>query len=658
MKSNSPSTEPLHIGIVGAGAAGLIATKVLTDQGFRCTTFEGQGGPGGVYRNCYEGATLTSSSVWTSFSHYPPRLAFEDGVGQGDASHPVHWKIPEYLRYLEAFTKREGLDAHIRFNTRVERCERIEGGWVLHTSGEHEGEHRVDRLLVCSGVHQGGFLPDVPGLESFEGEVLDTSRYKTVAPLCTNKRVLVVGGGESAADVSLQVQGEATACALSVRGGAGHVTPRTWGDARRSRELEGRGFPALDTDIGIANMGVPRQWWWLSGWRDIATLGLGGLHRVFRPVGPGMAYNLRRGSYISKQFGTKSAGFSQALLEGAEPKPGIASIDSKGVRFVDGTYFACDVIIFCTGFRHTLPFLSPQDQPPTTMGALDSRSLFKHMFVPGRGDELAFMGFVRPAFGSIPGLAEMQARCYAALLSGEISLPPADKMVETIEADGRMELQRFWAAKDHSALTDFALYLEGMAGWLGCRPAYRDLWRDDKRLFLRSLVCQVSAHRYWVFDPGEMGARVRDTMMRQQVSITATVDLHLFVMAVFLSAIGFDSLRPTSVLPPTRRERLVTRLASPLLVLLLVPSIYVTFMATLYRGLTPYHWHYCLDRLRGRPQGQVDFATAIDPRSLTNRMYLAAVSALTVAFLVAVAPVMVPTLLVFRAMGLRLRASD
>lgn len=647
----------MTVGIVGAGAAGLIAAKTLRDEGVDVTVFEAQDGPGGVYRRCYAGAQLTSSSVWTSFSCYPPRLAFEDGIGDGDASRPVHWMVTEYLVYLEAFVARFDLAPALRLSTRVERCRWTDGGWTLTTSGASPGEHRVDHLLVCSGVHQRGAVPELRGRDAFAGEVVHMAGCREIAALCRGRRVVVVGGGESAADIALQALDAADACALSVRG-TGHVTPRSLGDARRTRELERDGALPLDTDIGIANLGVSPRLAGLMSWKDTVGLGLSALLPPFRVAAPAMAVNLRRGSYISCAYGTKSAGYAQAVLDGCVPKPPIERLDESGVVFVDGSHFPCDLVLLCTGFEHGFAFLDEADHPPAgPSGGPSSRMLYKHMLPPGQGLRLAFLGFVRPAFGTIPGLAEIQARYYAALISGRAELPSDDVMGAQIAADARFEEERFFSGPRLPALTDFLWYLDEVAELAGLRPTHRELLRTDPRLFVRGLLCQVSAHRYWLTDPGSHGDTARETLRRQVVARTTLIDLHLFVLSAWVSTLGWTRIRPTTVRPEGARGRALAWLTAPLaaVLLLLLPSMWVAVWAGVIRLLGPYAGARAAARLSGRPRGEFDFGATADPRTPVQRVRRGWAAVLTVLFIVAMAPVVAPTAWLVRALGIEVR---
>ena len=121
------------------------------------------------------------------------------------------------------------------------------------------------------------------------------------------------------------------------------------------------------------------------------------------------------GGTVNEQFGTKDDAFVRALAAGTLKRVGgIRRFEGRSVYFDDGTVFEPDLVIFCTGFETRMRFF---EEPV----AIQERYL--NTFSPILGASLAFIGFVRPAFGAIPPLAELQARWFALLLSGEVKLP-------------------------------------------------------------------------------------------------------------------------------------------------------------------------------------------------------------------------------------------
>ena len=120
---------------------------------------------------------------------------------------PARDRVIEYLR---DYAQRNRLE--VRAGVEVERVEPVDGGWTLTTSA---GAVKAERVVVATGHSNVPFLPDWPGV--FAGEVVHSSDYRNAAPFA-GKRVLVVGAGNSGAEIAVDVaEGGAAAVWLSVR---------------------------------------------------------------------------------------------------------------------------------------------------------------------------------------------------------------------------------------------------------------------------------------------------------------------------------------------------------------------------------------------------------------------------------------------------------
>src|SRR5262249_6745757 len=115
---------------------------------------------------------------------------------------------------------------HIRFGARVDAvAQQANGQWAirwLDASGQHE--EMVDAVAVCSGLHQYPHQPRFPGQDTFQGAIIHGAQYRRPAQVA-GKRVLIVGAGESGADVVAEVAAHAAETVLSLRRGVA-VQPR------------------------------------------------------------------------------------------------------------------------------------------------------------------------------------------------------------------------------------------------------------------------------------------------------------------------------------------------------------------------------------------------------------------------------------------------
>ncbi|KAI8436324.1 hypothetical protein MSG28_004361 [Choristoneura fumiferana] len=71
-----------------------------------------------------------------------------------------------------------------------------------------------DYVFVCNGHYNTPFIPNIPGLKEFQGDIMHSHDYR-VPDIFTNKRVLVVGAGPSGMDIALEVTTVASRVILS-----------------------------------------------------------------------------------------------------------------------------------------------------------------------------------------------------------------------------------------------------------------------------------------------------------------------------------------------------------------------------------------------------------------------------------------------------------
>jgi cyclohexanone monooxygenase len=177
--------------VVGAGFAGLYALYQLREAGWSVQGFEAGGGVGGTwYWNRYPGARCDVDCVEYSYS-------FSDELQQDWVWTERYATQPEILRYLDHVADRFDLRRLIRFETRVEAAafDEASGGWEVRTS---DGEvTRAHYVVMATGCLSTANLPDIPGRDSFEGEVLHTGRWPHHPVEFAGKRVGVIGTGSS-----------------------------------------------------------------------------------------------------------------------------------------------------------------------------------------------------------------------------------------------------------------------------------------------------------------------------------------------------------------------------------------------------------------------------------------------------------------------------
>lgn len=424
--------NPEKVCIVGAGSSGLTACQVLSARGIPFDCFEKGSRIGGNWRyendngmsSAYRSLHINSARRVMSYRALPMPEDYPD--------YPSHAQI---ARYFDDYAERFGLNERIRFRTEVVAVEPADDGWevtVEDDDGKRES-HRYRAVLVANGHHWDprGPEPPFPGAGEFEGEQMHVHHYRE-PDLLEGKRVLVLGIGNSAVDIAVESSRIAEKTFIAMRRGA-YVLPKFLG-----------GKPIDEASPPIASrLPLSVQRFFMSRLLKLA-------------VGEMTDYGLPKPDHkLLEAHPTVSSELLPRIGHGdIEVKPNIDRFaGSRRVRFVDGSEEEIDLVVYCTGYRISFPFLSERVFP-----VRDNRlPLYRRVVAPERPG-LHFIGFIQP-LGPIMPIAEAQSEWVADLLEGKASLPSADEMRAEVGAYERRMRRRFVASKRHTIEVDFHPYL-------------------------------------------------------------------------------------------------------------------------------------------------------------------------------------------------------
>jgi dimethylaniline monooxygenase (N-oxide forming) len=421
-----------QVGIIGAGVSGLTAAKALKDAGITFECLEKGSGPGGMWR--YENDSGTSSAYRSlHIDSSRQSISFPD--------FPVPDHLPDYLshrqvlQHLENYAEHFRLGPFIRFATTVTRLEPApDGCWDVTIA--HPGEsapasvRRYRQVIVANGHLWDPRLPEFPG--SFAGTQTHSHFYRVADPY-EDKVVLVVGIGNSAVDIAVDLARRAERVLLSTRRSA-WIMPKYVMGVPTDRWL-GVMIRRLKLPVAAARALL----------RHVARLTIGNQERfgVPRPEHP-----------VWREHATLSQELLPYIGHGwITMKPNIARLEGDEVAFVDGSREPVDAIIYATGYRASFPFLDPdifrveEDRPPALyrrIVAVDRPSLF-------------FAGLVQP-IGPTITLVEIQARWMAAVLAGRIPLPDHDAMMREVERHRARVAAHYVNAARYTLEVDFRDY--------------------------------------------------------------------------------------------------------------------------------------------------------------------------------------------------------
>jgi len=410
------------IAVIGAGCSGLAVLKGLQDFGFRnMVCFEQNEEVGGnwlfspnpSHSSVFETTHIISSKKMSEFRGYPMPEEYPD--------YPSHLQV---LEYFKNFTDTFDLKQYIRFGARVNSINLESGKWKIKVNAE--AEESFDFLILANGHHSVPRYPDLPG--KFEGEYLHTHQFKNNMPF-KGKRVLVIGGGNSACDCAVECGRVASFVSISMR---------------RPHYIVPKFIMGKPTDIYNHEMR------WVPEW----------IARPLRKV----SLRLQIGSY--RQYGLEDPDFHVKydhptvnsellyfLRHGkVHPRKGILQIAGNRVTFEDGVTEAYDVIIAATGYKIATPFF---DSSLPDYSEAEEVDLYLRMFHPDY-PSLIYAGLVQPQ-GAIWPLVEAQAKLMANYIGGKWTLP--DNVKDLIQLEMKDIKEKYLVRKRHTIEVDYHDYL-------------------------------------------------------------------------------------------------------------------------------------------------------------------------------------------------------
>jgi cation diffusion facilitator CzcD-associated flavoprotein CzcO len=194
--------------IIGAGPAGLATAAALRARGLNAAILEKSDAVGAVWRRHYDRLHLHTDRARSGL----PGLPIPKAYGR----YPSRARVVEYLEaYAAKFELNPIFNAPVRAVQRDGRAWRAEAG---------ENSQTAPIVVVATGWADYPHTPTWPGMETFGGRVMHSSVYRNPTPF-TGKRVLVVGYGNSGAEIALDLAEAQIDVTLSVRGPV-NIIPR------------------------------------------------------------------------------------------------------------------------------------------------------------------------------------------------------------------------------------------------------------------------------------------------------------------------------------------------------------------------------------------------------------------------------------------------
>ena len=376
--------------VIGAGPSGITAIKNFADLGFEVTAFERCQGVGGNWRfndpsghsSVFETTHIISSKYTSFYEDFP--------LPESASDYPSHIEL---LDYFNSYTDHFDIRKLIKFETEVLNCNQLDDDtWEVEwkdSNTEQKHLNIFDGLVVCNGHHHKPRYPEYPG--DFSGELIHSHEFKSAKPF-KDKRVLVIGGGNSACDVAVETARVSASTSIS------------W---RRGYYLIPKFMYGLPVDLyALKNRWMP------TFLRESYT-------KMMLEIFQGKNEDIGLQKPAQNLFGTHPTVNSElyyAVRHGkVTPHVEIEKYDGNTVHFKNGKTGEYDVIIACTGFKIKHDFFKK-----SFINYEEGKTPLLHKMIPADIKNLYFIGLFQPLGCIWPG-AELQSKLAAKHLSGQWS---------------------------------------------------------------------------------------------------------------------------------------------------------------------------------------------------------------------------------------------
>lgn len=366
--------------VIGAGPAGLASAACLSRRGIDVRIVEQAADVGSAWRSHYDRLHLHTVKSHSAL----PGLAFP-------AEAPKYPSRLEVVAYLEAYARHHRLAPE--FGQRVIEVLPAGEGWRVLTTGGIDAH--APAVVIATGANRVPRMPSFQGREAFRGRVIHSRDYHNPQPFA-GQRVLVVGMGNTGAEIALDLAGQGTAVTVSVRSPLNIVRRDIFG---RPTQLTSIMLDRLPPRIGDAiaklsrNLTIGDLGRWGIATSDQSPLRQLRLEGRTPVIDIGTVAAIRRGEILVR--------------------PGIERFDADGVVFTDGRAERFDTVLMATGFEPAVQAMFPATRLPLDAGGLPLETI-------GRDERggLAFVGFdIRQAGGLLRTIATQAETVAQALAS-------------------------------------------------------------------------------------------------------------------------------------------------------------------------------------------------------------------------------------------------
>ena len=203
------AVDRFNVVIVGGGPGGLAVSQQLAARGISNVILERGDRAGWMWGQVYDSLRLHTGKHLSSL----PGMPFP-------ARTSLFPTLSEFIAYLESYVDRFQLP--VTTGVQARELRREDGGWIVETGAE---QYRASAVVVATGIMSSPVLPDFLEASSYTGLMFHSTEYRRPDERL-GKSILVVGIGNSAAEIASELANAGREVCVSVRSGA-NVIPRS-----------------------------------------------------------------------------------------------------------------------------------------------------------------------------------------------------------------------------------------------------------------------------------------------------------------------------------------------------------------------------------------------------------------------------------------------
>lgn len=463
--------------IIGGGISGILSLKHLKEEGINAIILEKNSEPFGVWNiknnpSVFNDTYTVSSKLYMTISDFPIPKEYPEFP---------HWK--QIMDYYKSYVYHFKLNNHIKTNQLVLRVKKVKDIWSLEVRDNLFNKNYIlecKYLIIASGSNNDCLnYPTDEKYLNFKGETYHCNNIKNIMDKFIDKKILVVGGSDSASDIATNLSKDQI-IHLSMRSGQ-WFQPRSLGVNEPADMLYNR---ALDNLIKK-----------ILGKKYIhKVFGQDRIKNYYGEGGSGIKEWKPKCMYLNSYY-NKSRDILERINRGrVVPHGDVENIRGYNIKFVnDEKWYKFDTILFCTGYKALDCFKFLEEKIVKTP---------KYKFIVYPDDNsIMFTGFIRPYLTSIPMLVEFQSRMIARICADKLKLPPKNKMEKIVKKDIEKQKKEFPCdSKRMSFLVDPYDYCKEITKIIGENPNVSKLFFTNHKLWKKITYGSWNHHVYRLND--------------------------------------------------------------------------------------------------------------------------------------------------------------